>query len=121
MPPGVEVDRLEDPHVPGDRQRILSDEQMLERGEAVHRVARPDPGDALVGLDPDDGRRERPSRDRVPGCRERWVERQDKPLQADRGDAHGGSIAYRLATAERVDSGMGRQYRSDTPRFPTGG
>ena len=57
---GVEVDGLEDAHVAGDGERVLADEQMLERLEPVHRVARPDAGHALVGLDPDDGRRERP-------------------------------------------------------------
>ena len=34
------------------------DEQVLVRLEAVHRVARPDADDALVGLDPDDRDRE---------------------------------------------------------------
>ena len=58
VPAGVEVDRLEDPDVAGDRQRVLADEQVLERLEPVHRVARADPDDALVGLDPDDRRRE---------------------------------------------------------------
>ena len=67
---GVEVDRLERPDVPGDRQGIPADEQVLVGLEAVHRVARADPDDPLVGLDPDDGRRERAPRDGVPGRRE---------------------------------------------------
>ena len=94
VPAGVEVDGLEDAHVAGDGQRVLADEQVLEGVEAVHRVARPDARDALVGLDPDDGGRERPARDRIPGGRERRIERQDEPLQADGGDAHEGSIAH---------------------------
>ena len=75
----MEVDRLEGPDVPGDGQRILADEQVLERLEAVHRVARADPDDPLVGLDPDDRRRERRPRDGVPGGRERRVERDHEP------------------------------------------
>ena len=90
---GVEVDRLEDADVTGDRQRIAADEQVLEGLEAVHRVARSDADDALVGLDPDDRRRERAARDRVPGGRERRVERQDETVQSDAGDTHVGSIA----------------------------
>ena len=39
---GVEVDRLEDPDVARDGQRILPDEQVLVGLEPVHRVARPD-------------------------------------------------------------------------------
>ena len=90
---GVEVDRLERPDVPGDGQRVLADEQVLVRLEAVHRVARADPDDPLVGLDPDDRRRERAPRDRVPGGRERRVERHDEAVEADAGDAHVRSIA----------------------------
>ncbi len=90
---GVEVDRLEDTDVVGDRQRIAADEQVLEGLEAVHRVARSDPDDALVGLDPDDRRRERAAWNGVPGGRERRVEGQDQTVQADAGDTHVGSIA----------------------------
>ena len=52
--PGMEVDRLQRPDVARDGQRILAEEQVLERLEAIHRVARPDAHDALVGLDPHD-------------------------------------------------------------------
>ena len=78
---GVEVDRLERPDVPRDGQRVLADEQVLERLEAVHRVARPDADDALVGLDPHDRDREASSAARDPrppgtagraGRRSRW-------------------------------------------------
>ena len=47
--------------MPSDRERILTDEEVLERLESVHRVARADPDDALVGLDPDDRHCERDS------------------------------------------------------------
>jgi hypothetical protein len=43
VPTGVEVDRLEGTDMPGDGQRILTDEQVLERLEAIHRVAEPMP------------------------------------------------------------------------------
>ena len=84
VPAGVEVDRLEDAHVAGDRQGILADEQVLEGLEAVHRVAGPDARHALVRLDPHDGRRERPARHRIPCRREGRIERQDQPLETDR-------------------------------------
>ena len=93
VPSGVEVDRLEDADVARDRQRVLADEQVLERLEAVHRVARADAHDALVGLDADDRGGERAARDRVPGGREGRVQGHDEPAQADGGDAHVGSIA----------------------------
>ena len=80
VPSGMEVDRLEDADVARDGQRVLADEQVLERLEAVHRVARADPHHALVGLDPDDRRGERAARDRVPGGREGRVERDDEPV-----------------------------------------
>ena len=50
----MEVDRLEDPDVAGDGERVLADEQVLVRLEPVHRVAGPDADHALVGLDADD-------------------------------------------------------------------
>jgi len=89
----VEVDRLERPDMPGDGQRILPDEQVLERLEAVHRVARADPDDALVGLDPHDRGGERAARLRVPRGVERRVQWDDQAIEADGGDAHGASIA----------------------------
>ena len=88
VPPGVEVDRLEGPDVARDREWVLPEEQVLEGLEAVHRVARPDAGDALVGLDPDDRDRERGPRVGVPGCRERRIERHAEPIDADRRDLH---------------------------------
>ena len=84
----MEVDRLEDPDVAGDGQRVLPDEQVLVRLEAVHRVARPDADHALVGLDADDRDREGPCAARVPGRRERRLERDTQALEPDRGDAH---------------------------------
>ena len=89
VPPGVEVDRLEHPDVAGDGQRVLPDEQVLERLEPVHRVAGPDADDALVGLDPHDRHREGRPRHRIPGRRERRIERDPQALEPDRGDAHG--------------------------------
>ena len=80
---GMEIDRLEDLDLVGDRQRIGADEQVDERVEAVHRVARADADDPLVGLDPHDRGREAAARDGVPGGREGWVERQDQPVEAD--------------------------------------
>ena len=111
---GVEVDRLEDADVAGDRQRIAADEQVLEGLEAVHRVARSDADDALVGLDPDDRRRERAPRDRVPGGRERRVERQDETVEADGGDTHAG-VSRSRCVAGSLTVRKGRQYRSETP------
>ena len=88
VPPGVEVDRLEDANVAGDRERVLADEQVLEGREPVHRVARADAHDALVGLDADDRRRERSSRNGIPGRVERRIERLDEAIEPDRGDLH---------------------------------
>ncbi len=88
VPPGVEVDRLQRPHVPGDPQRIVTDEQVGVRLEAGHRVARPDTGQAGVGLDPYQGGVEPLPRHRVPRGPERRVERQPEPVEPDRGDLH---------------------------------
>ena len=88
VPPGVEVDRLEDANVVRDRERVPADEQVLEVREPVHRVAGADAHDALVGLDADDRRRERSSRNRVPRRVEGRIQRLDDAVQADRGDLH---------------------------------
>ena len=98
VPPGVEIDRLEHADVARDRQRILPDEQVLERLEPVHRVARTEAGHALIGLDADDRDRELRARHRVPGRREGWLERHTQPLEPDGADPHERSIADRLAT-----------------------
>ena len=74
-----------------DGQRVLPDEQVLERLEAVHRVARPDPDDALVGLDPDDRRGERASAARGPRPRG----------TAGRAGGRGGSAAIRVICIAR--------------------
>jgi hypothetical protein len=94
----VEVDRLEGADVRGDRQWIASEEQVLEGLEAGHRVARADPDDTLVGLDPDDRRGERPTRLRVPRRRERRLERDRQPVEPDARDAHAASIAQSSET-----------------------
>ena len=113
--PGVEIDRLERPDVPGDRQRILTDEQVLERLEPVHRVARSDADDALVGLDPDDRDRERRPRHGVPRRGERRVQRDAQALQPDRGDPHeSGSIAD--VTGCGTVAHLHRAIRSDAHR-----
>ena len=52
----MELQVVERAVMPLDRQRILADEQVLVPGEAEHEVARADAGDALVGVDPHDGR-----------------------------------------------------------------
>ena len=133
---GVEVDRLEDADVVRDRQRIAADEQVLEGLEAVHRVARSDADDALVGLDPDDRRRERAARERVPGGR-RTAGRAGATSRSSRmpGDAH---VAEYRAVARRderhatlrtgfVDSADGapvpfrRSARSDRRQWWSGG
>ena len=97
----------------------LADEQVLERLEAVHRVAR-------------SRCRRRPRRSR-PGRSSPRTTRRGTGSQAAgnggssgrtrrsrrmRGDAHVRSIAQspRRASAVAVDSGMGRQYRSETLR-----
>ena len=91
---GVEVDGLERADVPGDGQRVLADEQVLEGLEPVHGVAGADPDHALVGLDPDDRDREDGPWHRVPGRREWRVERDPQPVEPDRRDTHRpGSIA----------------------------
>ena len=59
VPPGVEVDGLEYADMPSDRERILTDEEVLEGLEPVHRVAGADPHDADVGLDAHDRHGER--------------------------------------------------------------
>ena len=81
---GVEVDRLEDADVAGDGQRVLADEQVLVRLEAVHRVARADADHALVGLDAHERDREEPPRLGVPGGRERRLERAPRAAAAGR-------------------------------------
>ena len=83
----MEIDGLEDLDLVGDRQRIGADEQVDERVEAVHRVARADADDPLVGLDPHDrGREARAGRGpRRPG---RVGRAGHQAVQADRGDAH---------------------------------
>ncbi len=91
----MEVDRLEDPDVAGDGQRVLPDEQVLVGLEAVHRVAGPDTDHAIVGLDPHERDREEPPRHGVPGGRERRLERHDEALQPDGADLHDRSIADR--------------------------
>ena len=55
---------------------VLADEELRERLEAVHGVARADADDALVGLDTHDGRVESRAWHRVPGGAKRRVERQ---------------------------------------------
>ncbi len=82
-----------DADVAGDGQRVLPDEQVLVRLEPVHRVTRPDPDDPssvstrtiVTGKDR--------TRLRVPGRRERRVQRNHEALQPDGGDPHDGSIA----------------------------
>ena len=99
VPAGVEVDGLEDADVMRDVERVLPDEQVLERLEPVHRVTGPDADHALVGLDADDRDREARARHGIPGRREGRVERDDETEQPDRADPHGPSIADRLAHA----------------------
>ena len=90
---GVEIDRLEDADMAIDGERVLADEQMLERLEPVHRVTRADADDAFVGLDPDDRHRELGPRHGVPGRGERRVERDAEALETDGADPHHPSIA----------------------------
>jgi hypothetical protein len=97
----MEVDGLEDTDVALDLERILTDEQVLERLEAVHRVARADADDPLIGLDADDGDRELGAWDRIPGSRERRVERNAEALETDGADPHRASIADRLRSSPR--------------------
>ena len=85
-----------------DGERILTDEQVLERGETVHRVPGPDPDDALVGLDTDNRHREGPSRDGVPGGHERRIERYHQTLPPNGGDFHDRSITDAAALASRM-------------------
>lgn len=90
---GVEIDRLEDADMPGDRERILVQEQVLIRLEPGHRVARPDPDHARIRLDPHDRRRERRPGDGVPGGIEWRVEGDDEPRALDAADPHDPSMA----------------------------
>jgi hypothetical protein len=89
----MEIDGLQDTHVPGDGERVLPDEQVLEVLESGHRVTRADPDNAFVGLDTDQRDVEGGARDRIPGRRERGVEGQAQTLQPDAGDPHAASIA----------------------------
>ena len=92
----MEIDGLDHLDVTGDLARIPAEEQVLVGGEAVHGVARAVAGDALVGLDPDQGGVEVTARHRVPGSQERRVQWQPHPVQADSGDLHsvpGGELA----------------------------
>ena len=100
----------------GDVQRVGADEQVDERVEAVHRVARADADDPLVGLDPHDRGREAAARDGVPGGREGRVQREHQAVQPDRGDAH--VRQYRRPGAVRYGSGSPRAHRR---RPPAGG
>ena len=54
----METYRLQRPYVPGDAQRVLPQEEMGERLEAVHRVPRTDPDHPFIGLDGDQRRGE---------------------------------------------------------------
>jgi hypothetical protein len=85
---GVEADRLDGPHVVGDGQRVPAGEQRLEGLEAVHRVARAVPGDALVGLHRDQGGVEVTAREGVPGRVERRIQWQPHPVEPDRINLH---------------------------------
>ncbi len=127
VPSGMEVDRLEDPDMAVDRERVLPDEQVLECLEAVHRVARPDADDALVGLDPYQGRGERPTGNGIPGGVERRIEGLDETIEPDGGDLHArvrpgdGSTAPVSPNVQRdVTSGIrlryGFPYRQTTLR-----
>ena len=72
----------------GNRQRVLPDEEVLEGVEAIHRVAGAGTDHSLIGFDTDDGRRKRPTRNRVPGGVERRIERLDEAIEPDGGDLH---------------------------------
>src|SRR5688500_5432204 len=61
---------------------------MLKRLEAVHRVARADTHDTLVGLDSHDRRGERTARNGIPGGVERRGERLHETIEPDGGDLH---------------------------------
>ena len=87
--PRVEGDRLEDAHVPLELERVALDEELGEALESVHRVARADPCEALVGVDEDERRLGRPPRLGIPGREERRVERIAETLEPDPRDPHG--------------------------------
>src|SRR5690606_20082983 len=113
VPAGVVGDRLQRADVAGDGPGVLADEQVPERREPVHRVARADADDALVGLDTDEGGGERAARDRVPGGGERRVEGQLEPGDADVGDLHVTWVGSKWAldgasAAARTSSSAGR-------------
>jgi len=86
--PGVERDRLQHPNVALDLERVLPEEELGVALEAVHRVPRADAGEALVGVDVDEGGLERASRRRVPGGLEGRVEGQPQAPQTDARDPH---------------------------------
>ncbi len=115
VPTCVEVDRLEDSDVPSDRERILTDEEVLEGFETVHRVARADADDALVGLDADDRHRERGSRHGVPRRREGRIEGHAEALETDGADPHGASIADVSRSSLHPSRDPGRIRRQAVP------
>jgi hypothetical protein len=113
--PGVEVDGLEYADVPSDRQRILTDEEMLEGLEAVHRVTGADADDALVGLDAHDRHRERRSRHGIPRRREGRFEGHAEALETDGADPHGPSIADVSRSSLHPPGDPGRIRRQAVP------
>ena len=74
-PGAVERDGLESPHVAADGERVLTDEQLGVRLETVHRVARPDAAQALVGVHEHERRRIAPAGDGIPSSGEGRIER----------------------------------------------
>ena len=59
---GIEADIFHDPVMPGQIQRILSDEKLLIVGKTLHGVARPDAHPAVGIENPDDGGGKFPAR-----------------------------------------------------------
>ena len=111
----MEVDRLERPDVARDGQRVLADEQVLERLEPVHRVARADADHALVGLDPDERHGEAGPRHGSQAAGKGGSSGHAQALQADGGDA--ASIAP-VSPTPVADAVLSRPTDRSTGRSP---
>ncbi len=94
-PPRVQLDRLQRARVAREAQRVLAEEQVGVGDEPVHRVARADADEALVGLHAHERGVEGRPRNGVPGGAEGRVEGERQALERDRRDAHRARVRHR--------------------------
>src|SRR5438067_10350470 len=84
----MEVGGLDHLDVPDNVERVLTQEEVLDRLEPVHRVAGADARDTVVGVHTHDRRVEMPPRLRIPRSVQRRVEPKAQPVKADVDDLH---------------------------------